>query len=384
MATKFTNLTIGVNLNAMTSKALASYAKALSTDIKTLEGIAEPTSKQRKQLKEKLNMQKVVVQQNKRITSFYAELNKLGVNVGSLRNYSLNLLGDDALEQAIGHTNETDIKNVVKKYTSKTATVLGTDTIPAYIQGGLKLAGITTMAIAGGVALNGAINSIGSIKLPNGSSLGKTVAEFMGNHMPWFKGTVIAIAIGTAIYTVGKKWQEFENQKNKTIAEAMEHQFEAEDEMVERAKTEQPLSINELVARAETDSSYLNTLKETIKGYSVEDILKEGPASGTYTAAQYNAARILQKVQTRAASGKDAKSALKQQIEDKAVEALGDATIYNSYVTKLDGCKPEDIIKEGLGKEVTGSSGKKTVTHEMLEAAAVIKKANELGKTMGS
>jgi hypothetical protein len=142
-------------------------------------------------------------------------------------------------------------------------------------------------------------DKIGGVEVTGTTDISaQTLSEAMKQYAPWV-GTVIGLAAtaGVAFFIV-KKMKNYQMAQAMGMNGAQAHQLDAEDKSTKESKN---TTIKTEADRAEADPSYLETLKTTLAGADMNAIIAEGPA-GKYTAAQYNAARILSEVHERATS----------------------------------------------------------------------------------
>ncbi len=292
------DVTIGIDLNSMTSRGLIEYGKTLKKDIERLQGVDNLSKAEKEELKNKLAAQKVVTHSLKRINDFASALKKAGFDIGKLNDLSINSIALQANSYAdrintLGDTSKAkNIRNIVNKYKNSTTTVMGTSLAGGIVQGGMKITGYALIATSAGMTINGIANSIGGIPLA-GTEF-QNVAGWIAKNMPWFKGAIAFALAGATMLVAAKKLSEFTHRKNMTVADAMTHQLDADNYVEEHSKN---VSIESEAVAIAANPHDLNLLKETVKGKDIDSIIFEGPTSKRYSAEEWKAARILKQIE---------------------------------------------------------------------------------------
>ncbi len=343
----------GIDFNTMTSAALTNYGAKLKKRMVELNEKKETktiTKDEKKELEASAQILDVVASQNKRLIQIDSKLKKLGINLGSIKDFSYNSLSRQAIEAidkeiakstSVDRNNKlTDLKKKLggSQYMNKGKAAFN------IVEDTFKVAGTGLATTSAGMVVFNAAKAIGDIQIKaatetkffnsTGSEItekeynalkekglnptmeegtsAETVKSWIGDNMSWLNSAVgLAVAAG-ACFFIAKKMKEYKNAKNLAYAGAQEEQLKAEDAAVKAQKENKAVSIETEAARAETDIVYLDTLRANLGGKTVKDILKEGP-SGKYSAAQYNAARILSVVELRANENKKLLAQMKLQ-----------------------------------------------------------------------
>ena len=323
----------GMNLNTMTSSALTTYGVQLKkriTELQSRQANKIISKEEKKELDASARILDVVASQNKRLITIDAKLKKNGINLGSIKNLTLTSMtknGIDAIDKKLEIINkkkekssedeieETKLKNLRRYLTtsSKSGAVAqrGATGIVAFnaVEDALKVTGTGLAIGAAYQVVASAAEAIGNIPVGN-ELVGEIVKDWIHANMPWL-GSAVGLAIaGGACLFIAKKMKEHKMAKNMGYAGAQEAQLEAEEKMIKEQKEDSKnVTLDTLAARAETDPQYLETLKSTLGGRGVDEIISAGPDSTSVTATEYNAARIIKKVQARAAQQADVKEA---------------------------------------------------------------------------
>ena len=325
------NLNIyGMNLNTMTSSALTTYGVQLKkriTELQNKQSNKLISKNEKKELDASLSIIDVVASQNKRLITIDAKLKKNGINLGSIKNLTLTSMtqnGIYAIDQKLSKPAKLkpeEISNLEKlrRYlttSSKSGALAqrGATGIVAFnaVEDALKVTGTGLAVGAAYQVVASAAEAIGNIPVGN-ELVGEIVKDWIHANMPWL-GSAVGLAIaGGACLFIAKKMKEHKMAKNMGYVGAQEAQLEAEEKMIkeqnENVEKNKNITLDSLAARAETDPQYLETLKSTLGGKDVDKIIADGPSSKKVTAAEYNAARIIKKVQARAAQQTDVKEA---------------------------------------------------------------------------
>ena len=319
------NLNIyGMNLNTMTSSALTTYGVQLKkriTELQSRQANKTISKDEKKELDASARILDVVASQNKRLITIDAKLKKNGINLGSIKNLTLTSMtknGIDAIDKKLETATpeeERKLQNLRRYLTtsSKSGAVAqrGATGIVAFnaVEDALKVTGTGLAIGAAYQVVASAAEAIGNIPVGN-ELVGEIVKDWIHANMPWL-GSAVGLAIaGGACLFIAKKMKEHKMAKNMGYAGAQEAQLEAEEKMIKEQKEDSKnVTLDTLAARAETDPQYLETLKSTLGGRGVDEIIAAGPDSTSVTATEYNAARIIKKVQARAAQQTDVKEA---------------------------------------------------------------------------
>lgn len=350
VAKNTTEYLVGINLNTMTSTALTSYSKKLAQDITALqaEESSGSMSKARKNLlKQKLQAQRAVTHQSKRLMSFFNELKKAGFDFGSVKEFSVESLADSAMKSTQNASNEQKglITGIVEKYKNKQTTIMGMDTgVGSLLVGGTKVAGIALLGIPATTLAFTTAQAIGKIPVHD-STLYSVVGDWLKKFFPGLKGMAITAAIGGIMLIAAKKFQQHMNNKDMTVSEAMAEQIADEDEKVKNhMKENEGVTLETQVSRAETDPSYLQTLVNMVNGSgkSVNQIIVDGPVK--CGAELYNAARIIKRVQEKA--NVQAQSAQKDLNQEKREQYTTDLAAAEKDVQKASSKKDAALKKK--------------------------------------
>ena len=314
----------GMNLNTMTSSALTTYGVQLKkriTELQNKQSNKLISKDEKKELDASARILDVVASQNKRLITIDAKLKKNGINLGSIKNLTLTSMtknGIDAIDKKLETATPEEVRklNNLRRYlttSSKSGAVAqrGATGIVAFnaVEDALKVTGTGLAIGAAYQVVASAAEAIGNIPVGN-ELVGEIVKDWIKVNMPWL-GSAVGLAIaGGACLFIAKKMKEHKMAKNMGYAGAQEAQLEAEEKMIKEQKEDNKnVTLESLAARAETDPQYLETLKSTLGGKGVDEIIAAGPDSTSVTATEYNAARIIKKVQARAAQQTDVKEA---------------------------------------------------------------------------
>lgn len=339
------NLNIyGMNLNTMTSSALTTYGVQLKkriTELQSRQANKTISKDEKKELDASARILDVVASQNKRLITIDAKLKKNGINLGSIKNLTLTSMtknGIDAIDKKLETATpeeERKLQNLRRYLTtsSKSGAVAqrGATGIVAFnaVEDALKVTGTGLAIGAAYQVVASAAEAIGNIPVGN-ELVGEIVKDWIHANMPWL-GSAVGLAIaGGACLFIAKKMKEHKMAKNMGYAGAQEAQLEAEEKMIKEQKEDSKnVTLDTLAARAETDPQYLETLKSTLGGRGVDEIIAAGPDSTSVTATEYNAARIIKKVQARAAQQTDVKEArtnVSGQLDNQITQTNSDIT----------------------------------------------------------
>lgn len=320
----------GMNLNTMTSSALTTYGVQLKkriTELQSRQANKIISKEEKKELDASARILDVVASQNKRLITIDAKLKKNGINLGSIKNLTLTSMtqnGIYAIDQKLSKPAKLEPEEIsnlekLRRYlttSSKSGALAqrGATGIVAFnaVEDALKVTGTGLAVGAAYQVVASAAEAIGNIPVGN-ELVGEIVKDWIKVNMPWL-GSAVGLAIaGGACLFIAKKMKEHKMAKNMGYVGAQEAQLEAEEKMIkeqnENVEKNKNITLDSLAARAETDPQYLETLKSTLGGKDVDKIIAEGPSSKKVTAAEYNAARIIKKVQERAHKQQDVQQA---------------------------------------------------------------------------
>ena len=358
----------GMNLNTMTSSALTTYGVQLKkriTELQSRQANKTISKDEKKELDASARILDVVASQNKRLITIDAKLKKNGINLGSIKNLTLTSMtknGIDAIDKKLETATpeeERKLQNLRRYLTtsSKSGAVAqrGATGIVAFnaVEDALKVTGTGLAIGAAYQVVASAAEAIGNIPVGN-ELVGEIVKDWIHANMPWL-GSAVGLAIaGGACLFIAKKMKEHKMAKNMGYAGAQEAQLEAEEKMIKEQKEDSKnVTIDTLAARAETDPQYLETLKSTLGGRGVDEIIAAGPDSTSVTATEYNAARIIKKVQARAAQQADVKEARSNvNISNKLREINDLDTSINNIDTEISNKRNDISNAENNIKEV--------------------------------
>ena len=358
----------GMNLNTMTSSALTTYGVQLKkriTELQSRQANKIISKEEKKELDASARILDVVASQNKRLITIDAKLKKNGINLGSIKNLTLTSMtknGIDAIDKKLEIINkkkekssedeieETKLKNLRRYLTTsgKSGAVAqrGATGIVAFnaVEDALKVTGTGLAIGAAYQVVASAAEAIGNIPVGN-ELVGEIVKDWIHANMPWL-GSAVGLAIaGGACLFIAKKMKEHKMAKNMGYAGAQEAQLEAEEKMIkEQKENNKNVTLDTLAARAETDPQYLETLKSTLGGRGVDEIIAAGPDSTTVTATEYNAARIIKKVQARAAQQTDVKEArtnVSGQLDNQIKQTESEMSNLTTKITENNARKDE-------------------------------------------
>ena len=347
----------GMNLNTMTSSALTTYGVQLKkriTELQSRQANKIISKEEKKELDASARILDVVASQNKRLITIDAKLKKNGINLGSIKNLTLTSMtknGIDAIDKKLEifanktkegkslttdeEKEQTKLQNLRKYLTTSSISGAvaqrGATGIVALndVEDALKVTGTGLAIGAAYQVVASAAEAIGNIPVGN-ELVGEIVKDWIHANMPWL-GSAVGLAIaGGACLFIAKKMKEHKMAKNMGYAGAQEAQLEAEEKMIKEQKEDSKnVTLDTLAARAETDPQYLETLKSTLGGRGVDEIIAAGPDSTSVTATEYNAARIIKKVQARAAQQTDVKEArtnVSGQLDNQITQTNSDIT----------------------------------------------------------
>lgn len=317
----------GMNLNTMTSSALTTYGVQLKkriTELQSRQANKTISKYEKKELDASARILDVVASQNKRLITIDAKLKKNGINLGSIKNLTLTSMtknGIDAIDKKLNTVTDdekTKLENLRRYLTTsgKSGAIAqrGATGIVAFnaVEDALKVTGTGLAIGAGYQVVASAAEAIGNIPVGN-EFVGEIVKDWIHANMPWLGSAVgLAIAAGACLF-IAKKMKEHKMAKNMGYAGAQEAQLQSEEKMIKEQNENELKSKNVTIeteaARAEVDPQYLETLKASIGKRNVDEIIAAGPGSTKVTAAEYNAARIIKKVQERAHKQQDVQQA---------------------------------------------------------------------------
>lgn len=358
----------GMNLNTMTSSALTTYGVQLKkriTELQNKQSNKLISKDEKKELDASARILDVVASQNKRLITIDAKLKKNGINLGSIKNLTLTSMtknGIDAIDKKLETATPEEVRklNNLRRYlttSSKSGAVAqrGATGIVAFnaVEDALKVTGTGLAIGAAYQVVASAAEAIGNIPVGN-ELVGEIVKDWIKVNMPWL-GSAVGLAIaGGACLFIAKKMKEHKMAKNMGYAGAQEAQLEAEEKMIKEQKEDNKnVTLESLAARAETDPQYLETLKSTLGGKDVDKIIADGPSSKKVTATEYNAARIIKKVQARAAQQTDVKEARSNvNISNKLREINKLDTSINNIDTEISNKRNDILNAENNIKEV--------------------------------
>ena len=370
----------GMNLNTMTSSALTTYGVQLKkriTELQSRQANKTISKDEKKELDASARILDVVASQNKRLITIDAKLKKNGINLGSIKNLTLTSMtknGIDAIDKKLEifdnkrkagkitkdeEKEEAKLQNLKRYLTtsSKSGALAqrGATGIVAFnaVEDALKVTGTGLAIGAAYQVVASAAEAIGNIPVGN-ELVGEIVKDWIKVNMPWL-GSAVGLAIaGGACLFIAKKMKEHKMAKNMGYAGAQEAQLEAEEKMIKEQKEDSKnVTLDTLAARAETDPQYLETLKSTLGGRGVDEIIAAGPDSTSVTATEYNAARIIKKVQARAAQQTDVKEARSNvNISNKLQEINNLDTSINNIDKEISNKQSDILNAENNIKEV--------------------------------
>ena len=352
----------GMNLNTMTSSALTTYGVQLKkriTELQSRQANKIISKEEKKELDASARILDVVASQNKRLITIDAKLKKNGINLGSIKNLTLTSMtknGIDAIDKKLEifdnkrkagkitkdeEKEEAKLQNLKRYLTtsSKSGALAqrGATGIVAFnaVEDALKVTGTGLAVGAAYQVVASAAEAIGNIPVGN-ELVGEIVKDWIKVNMPWL-GSAVGLAIaGGACLFIAKKMKEHKMAKNMGYAGAQEAQLEAEEKMIKEQKEDSKnVTLDTLAARAETDPQYLETLKSTLGGRGVDEIIAAGPDSTSVTATEYNAARIIKKVQARAAQQTDVKEArtnVSGQLDNQITQTSSDIDVLTENI----------------------------------------------------
>ncbi len=317
----------GMNLNTMTSSALTTYGVQLKkriTELQSRQANKTISKYEKKELDASARILDVVASQNKRLITIDAKLKKNGIDLGSIKNLTLTSMtknGIDAIDKKLKTATPEEEKKLqnLRRYlttSSKTGAIAqrGATGIVAFnaVEDALKVTGTGLAIGAAYQVVASAAEAIGNIPVGN-ELVGEIVKDWIHANMPWL-GSAVGLAIaGGACLFIAKKMKEHKMAKNMGYAGAQEAQLQSEEKMIKEQNENELKSKNVTIeteaARAEVDPQYLETLKASIGKRNVDEIIAAGPGSTKVTAAEYNAARIIKKVQERAHKQQDVQQA---------------------------------------------------------------------------
>lgn len=316
-----------MNLNTMTSSALTTYGVQLKkriTELQSRQANKTISKYEKKELDASARILDVVASQNKRLITIDAKLKKNGIDLGSIKNLTLTSMtknGIDAIDKKLKTATPEEEKKLqnLRRYlttSSKTGAIAqrGATGIVAFnaVEDALKVTGTGLAIGAAYQVVASAAEAIGNIPVGN-ELVGEIVKDWIHANMPWL-GSAVGLAIaGGACLFIAKKMKEHKMAKNMGYAGAQEAQLQSEEKMIKEQNENELKSKNVTIeteaARAEVDPQYLETLKASIGKRNVDEIIAAGPGSTKVTAAEYNAARIIKKVQERAHKQQDVQQA---------------------------------------------------------------------------
>lgn len=355
----------GMNLNTMTSSALTTYGVQLKkriTELQSRQANKIISKEEKKELDASARILDVVASQNKRLITIDAKLKKNGINLGSIKNLTLTSMtqnGIYAIDQKLSKPAKLEPEEIsnlekLRRYlttSSKSGALAqrGATGIVAFnaVEDALKVTGTGLAVGAAYQVVASAAEAIGNIPVGN-ELVGEIVKDWIHANMPWL-GSAVGLAIaGGACLFIAKKMKEHKMAKNMGYVGAQEAQLEAEEKMIkeqnENVEKNKNITLDSLAARAETDPQYLETLKSTLGGKDVDKIIAEGPSSKKVTATEYNAARIIKKVQARAAQQTDVKEArtnVSGQLDNQIKQTESEMSNLTTKITENNARKDE-------------------------------------------
>ncbi len=355
----------GMNLNTMTSSALTTYGVQLKkriTELQSRQANKIISKEEKKELDASARILDVVASQNKRLITIDAKLKKNGINLGSIKNLTLTSMtqnGIYAIDQKLSKPAKLEPEEIsnlekLRRYlttSSKSGALAqrGATGIVAFnaVEDALKVTGTGLAVGAAYQVVASAAEAIGNIPVGN-ELVGEIVKDWIKVNMPWL-GSAVGLAIaGGACLFIAKKMKEHKMAKNMGYVGAQEAQLEAEEKMIkeqnENVEKNKNITLDSLAARAETDPQYLETLKSTLGGKDVDKIIAEGPSSKKVTATEYNAARIIKKVQARAAQQTDVKEArtnVSGQLDNQIKQTESEMSNLTTKITENNARKDE-------------------------------------------